>query len=157
MPTGVPVAPYHERFMKRVEVRPDGCWIWTGATCAGYGVCNPVGNVREIKGREYTHRYMYKHVKGDLPDGTEILHSCDVRLCCNPEHLSADTRARNVLDMLERNPKSCGRKIRNEDVLPICELAKTMKICDIARQYGVGRHTIGDIVNGKTYKYIPRN
>lgn len=150
MPRGIPNKTFHERFMSNIKISDSGCWIWQGTQCVGYGVCNPHGNVKDISGREYCHRYSFKHFKGEIPTGMEILHSCDVRLCVNPDHLSANTRAMNVLDLRNRNPRAFNRKITEDQHPIIRERAKVEKIKDIAKSYNVGRHTIGKIVSRST-------
>jgi hypothetical protein len=155
MPRGKPNASFHERFMKRITINstPEStCWLWNGTTLAnGYGECSPEGK------RMYTHRYSYIYHKGAIPEGFDICHSCDVRLCCNPEHLRADTRKSNVDDMRARNPKAFNRKISDADVLVICsKVAEGKTINEVAEEYSVDRHTISKIVNNKTHKHITR-
>lgn len=87
------------RLIDRVlaRVTPDGdCLVWTGATIKGYGEVNYHGNVL------YTHRVVWEHHNGPIPEGVEIRHSCDNPPCCNIEHLLLGTHADNVHDMFER-------------------------------------------------------
>lgn len=35
------------------------------------------------------HRTVYRLHFGEIPDGYEIDHICNIRACCNPEHLRA--------------------------------------------------------------------
>lgn len=69
---------------------PDGCWIWQrGIYADGYGKMQVGGRVG---GRtERPHRVMLEHALGRSPQG-DVLHSCSNRACCNPAHLSEDTR-----------------------------------------------------------------
>src|SRR5258708_37587974 len=56
-----------------------GCWVWTGAVQnKGYGLFWFGGNV------ELAHRVIYQFAVGLIPDGMEVLHSCDNPPCVNP-------------------------------------------------------------------------
>jgi hypothetical protein len=81
-----------ERLFARVEKRPHGCWIWTGAlNGAGYGAIGSGGKVLR------THRVAYEHLVGPIPDGLQLDHLCRVRSCCNPAHLEPVTNHENWL------------------------------------------------------------
>lgn len=85
-----------ERFWAKVQKRAEHeCWPWLGC------VAKPQGYGRAGK-RGYAHRLAYEIVHGPIPDGLEVRHACDNRICCNPAHLSIGKRKDNVQDMLER-------------------------------------------------------
>ena len=73
------------------------CWIWSRSrNSKGYGKL-------KIKKRIiFVHRYVYTLVHGPIPSGLQVMHSCDVRLCCNPDHLSTGTNDDNVRDMIAK-------------------------------------------------------
>lgn len=85
-----------ERFWPKVDKRAlDECWLWNAAIdTMGYGVINGGGRGRKL----YAHRVSYELAVGPIPSELEILHSCDVRPCVNPAHLSVGTRKDNVAD-----------------------------------------------------------
>jgi hypothetical protein len=78
---------------------PDeqGCILWTAGTDAnGYGsLCVHGVSVK-------THRIAWCLANGPMPVGLEPDHTCEVRRCCNPEHLEAVTHAENVRRRGER-------------------------------------------------------
>ncbi|WP_176218048.1 HNH endonuclease signature motif containing protein [Novosphingobium sp. B1] len=81
-----------------MDKRPSSCWEWRGKVSHnGYGQF-------EHKGRSWrAHRYAYTLAKGDIPPGMMVLHSCDNRRCCNPDHLRIGTAKDNWRDAFERN------------------------------------------------------
>jgi len=85
--------PLIERFMKRVEIQPDGCWMWTGATTRGYGQFS----VAHTAGRRVAHRWSYEYHVGPIPEGLTIDHLCRNPSCVNPEHLEAVTIHENLM------------------------------------------------------------
>jgi len=79
-----------ERLQARVVKAADGCWVWTGAlNKAGYGA---IGSGTKVL---RTHRVMYEHLVGPIPDGLQLDHLCRNRACCNPEHLEPVTNHEN--------------------------------------------------------------
>ncbi len=79
------------RFMNYVEIRDlFDCWLWTGAQANSYGVLN-------VKGNKYVHRLMWEHHNGEIiAPGNEIDHTCETRLCVNPQHLESVTKLENL-------------------------------------------------------------
>lgn len=88
-----------DRFWASVQKTPT-CWLWTGTTCNGYGqiaVC-PAG--RQVRFR--AHRLSWLLHFGDLPDGLEVMHSCDEPRCCRPAHLQLGTHKENMADAAKK-------------------------------------------------------
>lgn len=48
------------------------------------------------------YRIMYEALKGPVPEGSYLLHTCDNKWCCNPEHLQPGTQRLNVIQAVER-------------------------------------------------------
>jgi hypothetical protein len=79
------------RFLDQVAFEPmSGCWLWVGHINAdGYG------SIRVQKVLYQVHRYAYTILVGEVPEGLELDHTCQVRCCVNPAHLKPVTSAEN--------------------------------------------------------------
>lgn len=98
-----------ERLKAYVEVDPEtGCHIWTGKLCPfGYGRMFVAGR------NPMVHRLAWELANGPIPEGMKVLHTCDNRRCCNPEHLKLGTAKDNARDRVDRKrTKGC----REEDL-----------------------------------------
>lgn len=96
MPTGkYKRRPAPERFWAKVK-KTDTCWIWTGARGShGYGnFCHETVNGKRKFKR--AHRWSYEQLVGEIPEGLELDHTCEVLLCVNPDHLEPVTGKQNV-------------------------------------------------------------
>lgn len=75
-------------------VTQGGCWEWQGAIApTGYGQFSFEGRQQGV------HRVAYQLWRGPIPDGLWVLHRCDNRPCCNPDHLFLGDAAANNSDM----------------------------------------------------------
>lgn len=84
-----------ERFWRKVEVIPGGCWLWhAGQFSNGYGMFALGGSPRR---NASAHRFCYEHYRGTIPEGKDLDHLCRIRHCVNPEHLEPVTRSENLL------------------------------------------------------------
>lgn len=45
---------------------------------------------------QVVHRVTYQLLVGPIPEGLELDHLCEVKACCNPEHLEPVTHAENL-------------------------------------------------------------
>lgn len=85
-----------ERLISNSVIDPEtGCWNWTGKKKSdGYGHIN-----LRMGGRHRTfkaHRIAYTEMKGHIPDGYEIDHTCYNPSCINPDHLEAVPPGENL-------------------------------------------------------------
>lgn len=96
----------------KVDIRgPDECWPWlAGVTSSGYG------RFRAEYGSTWAHKRALEFKIGRrLLPGKETLHSCDFRLCCNPAHLSEDSKSENFKDMWDKGRAKPGGLARNRN------------------------------------------
>lgn len=75
----------------RIVVDDNGCWVWQGATRAGYGA----------SGQKLVHRISAERHFGPLPEDRQVHHQCFNKLCSNPEHLEVTTQSQNLRYSLE--------------------------------------------------------
>ena len=89
-----------ERFWSKVAItaNPDKCWEWqAGINTHDYGAFYFNGR------HQGTHRVAWTLANGREPQqGMFILHSCDNRRCCNPNHLREGTPKENTWDAIQR-------------------------------------------------------
>lgn len=79
-----------DRLWPRV-MEVETCWLVTGCDNGlGYGLIYSEG--RSV----VTHRVMWEHLRGPIPEGLELDHLCRNTNCCNPDHLEPVTHAENL-------------------------------------------------------------
>lgn len=72
---------------------PKVCWNWKGGVnSSGYG---------SFKGNQ-AHRFAYESKIGRIDEGLCVLHKCDNRRCCNPDHLFLGTYSDNFRDAFSK-------------------------------------------------------
>lgn len=136
----------HEVLRARLEERciPEpmsGCWLWTAAeNGVGYGAMWDGAKTRGA------HRLMYEVTTGPIPDGFDVCHRCDNRICVNPDHLFAGTRLENVTDMDRKGRRKTTPILTAEQVLDIrARAARGERTKDLARMFGVSQPTISAV------------
>lgn len=148
--------------IQRIEAKlvPDGdCLLFTGGKDAwGYGLIT-LGKNRKAR----AHREVYKHYKGEIPEGHVIRHTCDTPACCFYGHLITGTQAENIADMVERGrasrrpgSKSPNSKLTEQDVIEIRELYAegNQTFRTLAIQYDVSRGLISSIISRRSWTHV---
>lgn len=141
------------RFLAKIDRRgADECWPWIGGSrIRGYGWFHYI--LKPSPRGCLAHRFSWTLENGPIPDGLDILHSCDNPPCCNPGHLSLGTQLENARDMVERGrSKTCGYYVRGEshakakvsdaDVLYILAARGRERAADLAVRFGVTQHCV---------------
>lgn len=137
---------------RHVTPTAEGCWIWQGSrTTTGYGHAHIGGRA----GRdERSHRLTWKVHNGPIPAGMCVLHHCDVKPCCRPDHLYLGTKADNARDMQLRMHR-VGEKLTPDLVRQIRSArAAGARTGDLERLYGVSDTTILDVVSRKSWRHV---
>jgi hypothetical protein len=91
-----------KRFLDKVE-KTDSCWLWTAGkrNKDGYGAFRLNDKIIDA------HRVSYLLFKGELSDPKLIVcHTCDNKLCVNPEHLYLGTYKDNLTDAYVRGTRN---------------------------------------------------
>lgn len=135
----------------------SGCWLWTGAVQGdGYGT-----GTRHYK-QEVAHRIAFRAFRHEIPDGLNVLHRCDNRLCCSPDHLWLGTQAENVTDCIDKGRKRVVKgsgchwaKITERQVSQIKTLLGVgVSQSDMAWVYDVDQSVISRIHTGASWKHV---
>jgi hypothetical protein len=141
------------RFMEKVEIQENGCWIWTRHIGhGGYGRFQLHGKMRDC------HRLILEEKLG-RPVHKHLLtrHLCGVNECCSPDHLEEGTQKQNMADKLIHGTHICGEKIWNakltgNDIRAIRQDPRSNR--EIAKSYGVDRTTVSAIKRRIDWKHI---
>jgi len=142
---------------------PDNCWEWLGAcNSTGYGTVAWHGKV-------YTAHRVAAWLSGlvenpnapqDKRQKTYVLHKCDNRKCCNPNHFFLGNYADNQVDAYSKRRKvqpkgeaHTNSKLSNKDAVAIRSLYKEGATqLELAKRFEVSQTTISLIVRKETYK-----
>jgi len=160
-----------ENFWSHVRrAKPNECWEWQGAkTSSGYG------NLTWHGAHVQAHRVAYFLTYGGIGLATGfrnagqaktyqrfVLHKCDNRPCCNPEHLFLGSMRANQLDAYakgrRRQPQS---KHANAKLTPsqVHEIRRRYAAGSaiqvaLAAEFGVSQVSISLVIRRATYRDI---
>ena len=165
------------RFWSKIEIkRPDECWLWISTVrqegVRGYGAFH----LYRHSGYFTAHRIAYVIQNGPIANDLMVCHSCDVKLCCNGNHLFSGTNSDNMLDASRKGRIASGdrngarlypeRMPRGEDQGTaklteenVREIRRTyfpykMSSPKLAKQFGVDHKTILNIIHDKIWRHV---
>lgn len=134
-----------------ISENENGCKLWPlGIDKDGYGYYT-------IKGKMYiSHRLLYSIFNPGDYHGLVVMHSCDVRSCCNINHLSIGTSKENNLDMVNKCRNAKGSlvgtsKLTEDQAKEIRKKYPDKNTIELAQEYGVCKQTICNVLNGITF------
>lgn len=105
------------------------------------------------KEKDYLHRIMYRTFIGEIPEGMNVLHRDG-----NPGNnaiinLYIGNQTQNAIDTVKHGRcKLC--KLSENQVREIKSLKGTVMVKELAKRFGVDRHTITNIQKGRSWKFI---
>lgn len=137
-------------------IRKEGCWDWKGKSEKGY----PKMTCRKALGANLGHRSSWIIHKGSIPFGLSVLHSCDNKICTNPDHLFLGTNEDNVNDMLYKKRNPIGSKVGtaklDESKVSFIKrsISSGISLQELAKKFDVTYQAIALIKNGKNWKHV---
>jgi hypothetical protein len=108
----VPLAVLHKYFQRVKLTYVGDCWLWPVKQLnrSGYGQLS-LRLVRYGKRRRFlAHRTSYRIHCGPISLGLQVMHSCDIKRCVNPVHLSLGTQRVNEADKVAKGRSSRGER-----------------------------------------------
>lgn len=146
-----------ETLWRRVIVgEPDECWEWQG-----HRIKTGYGRLRFQGRRVLAHRladFIARHT--EIPEGIEIIHTCDNPPCVNPRHLQRATHKENMEDRDRKlrgaKGESNGRaKLTEHEVREIIRLRQDdVRVAEIAARFGISQRHVYALSNGAWWKHL---
>ncbi len=131
----------------------DACWEWQSP-----GDQRHYPKFKLAPGKTIdSHRLSYMTLKGAIPEGLYVCHTCDNRRCSNPSHLFLGTAKDNAIDAHQKSrmtPPSTTKLTEFQVAQIRRDLKQGKSHTAIALQYSVSRKTISNIANGYTWKQV---
>lgn len=137
--------------LKNINIK-NGCWEWKSLPHkSGYAT---VHSSKWRMGENYAHRLSYRVFKGEITEGLHICHTCDNRVCVNPDHLWEGTDLENAVDSAKKDRKAV--KLTASDVPQIRDLIASgiYSLTKIASIYGINRSNVSRIKSRQRRQYV---
>lgn len=111
------------------------CWLWARPTFPkGY-----YGRIQVDGKTMLIHRVMYEAYKGEIPEGLQVDHICNVTICINPDHLQLLTGYENRHKRALRNLCLKGHDLTPENTVPSSRGRRQCRACRNRRQLKYNR------------------
>jgi len=140
-------------------VNKTGCW-----NCISHHLRDgyPVKDIRQ-NGIHYTMqmaRFIWMGTTKELlPEGVDVLHKCDNRLCINMEHLFLGNDKLNVLDKCVKGRQARGETLSNltshkVELMRYCRENTNFTLAKIGELFGVNPRSVHSIISRRTWKHL---
>lgn len=109
-------------------------------------------------------RFLWTKLRGPIPEGQQVNHTCDNPLCVRPKHFWLGTQLQNIEDM-KRKGRARGPDRRGEDV-PNAKLTEVAArriirlrgegwaLRELEEEFGVSQAQISRIANGHRWAHL---
>lgn len=151
---------------------PHGdCWEWMAAR---------YGNRTSVLGKFYggfrfrgaawlAHRVSYTITHGEIPEGKDVLHTCDNPPCVRPDHLVVGTHLDNMRDSIRKGrhkPPPVSHKVGSDKANAKLNESQVYEMRRLSAEQGMSRKMLGKIYNihptnvgvilrRQTWKHVP--
>lgn len=147
------------RLRSKIKIDPlTDCWLWT-ATVVWSSRRGQCYGTFWWKGKQHrAHRVAYELFYGVDPGEQMVLHTCDVGVCVNPDHLKLGDHLTNMQEMLDRGRHMHGEthyraKLTEAQVLEIrSRIGNSNR--ELAEKFKVSIPVIKDIRHRRSWKHI---
>jgi hypothetical protein len=133
------------------ETLKTPCWIYKGFKSAqGYGTIS----YKSVQYRIHVLSYEAQNQRRDLSgENKNICHKCNIKLCCNPDHLYFGTHRQNTIDALNNGSKAS--KLNVEQVKEIKKmLLENIEPKEICSKFNISLSNVKNIKNEITWSHV---
>lgn len=152
--------PLEEKIALKAEWR-GACLIWTGTRdVRGYGRIRIGGKWLRA------HRVAFELLRGPIPEGMVLMHSCDTPACINIAHLSVGTQGDNIRDCDAKGRRTFLKGSAHHQAklteAQVAEIRRRYRRYDhksgartLGREFGVSGTVINGIVKREAWRHVP--
>ena len=109
------------------------------------------------------HRWAYESARGLIPDGSCVIHKCDIPACVSLDHLMLGTRAENNFDKIAKGRERPARGESTSKAKLTDDAVRAMRAeygaggvtqKQLAEKYSTLQTNVSQVVRRQTWKHI---